>query len=123
MPSQPSILASHTSAIRAAEAALAKAQGHLEECRARAADATKAHDEFTELVKGHAEECPFIEKNFMGHEYLTKMDLGGGKNPQNCGRHFCLVRRLSCPSNSDSIFTVHCSSASKVAVLQSPIPH
>jgi len=90
MPFQSSVLSANNAALKAAEAALARAQQHLDECRSRASLAAQQHQEYKELVKSYAEPCPTIA-NVAQHEYITGLDLGGGKNESNLGRYYCIV--------------------------------
>jgi len=83
-------VSANNAALKAAEAALARAQKHLDDCRTRASLATQLHEEYKALVESHAELCPQIA-NVANHEYTTGLDLGGGRNENNLGRHYCIV--------------------------------
>jgi len=101
MPFQSSVLSANNAALKAAEAALARAQQHLDECHSRASLAAQQHQEYKDLVESYAEPCPTIA-NVAQHEYITGLDLGGGKNENNLGRYYCIV---SIPRFSDTVLT------------------
>lgn len=81
-------------ALKASETAFAKAQARLDESRAKLALATERQQEYRKFVESRAQSPPFINTDFsgLGHEFLTRLDLGGGQNADNCRRYFCIVR-------------------------------
>jgi hypothetical protein len=98
-------------ALESAQAAVAKAEAYLDDRRGDVINAQghlyycKQHTEECEtrlqLVREHAKECTNLITKIAGpcppvdnapdHAYITRIDLGGGRNPQNCGRHYLVV--------------------------------
>jgi hypothetical protein len=88
-------------ALESARAAVVKARAHLDECEEYVKECemqvqlvNQLTKECANLMKKLAGPCPPVD-NAPDHVYITRVDLGGGKNSQNCGRHYSVVSPVS----------------------------